>query len=166
MAPVPMSARKAARARNEPRECVITPEQRAKCLKMARKGLSMVAIAHMVKRSRAWLAKCRDQDATFDADLMYQLALYEQELTDGIAKALKGRSASPELARVTLAVRTNRFPARHGNDPKLRYHHETAVEERSEDLGTAKVADGSSEVTNELLRAFLEREMNKRDGVE
>lgn len=144
----------------------VTAFERKKLIESARKGLSFAGCANIVGKSRNWLTAARAADEDLDRAMLQAVSEYEEELIEARARCIRmvtDAEPSAALIGVITATLAQRFPQRHGQDPRLRYDTTTAAEERLEDLPNTKVQTPGLDVSSEELRAYLRSQLDAQD---
>jgi hypothetical protein len=142
---------------------MLTPAERTKAIAGCRLGMSLEGVAHLVRISRATLTKYRAADPTLNQELLGALAEYEQGLLKTVSRASKNAPAASQ-ARAMLA---QRFPQRHGTDPRLRLDVRAAQEGYADDLADPEsnvAADTSANVIGRLVERLLREDENGHEA--
>jgi hypothetical protein len=133
-------------------EARLTEDQEVAMLYAISVGASMTGAAECVGRSRAWLTRVCQEYPEFLTKIVTARGKFEVQLSADIGDAKDAGDAA--LVNALVKRRANRFPQRHGEDPRLRHALDVAGDEHPEDL-----PDSKPQVTGDLdaaLRSALE----------
>lgn len=119
---------------------VLTQEERAKAVSLARRGVSGEGVANACGMSYKTLTRIFAREPEFESDFLRAVAEYEVELVE--ASNFGDEWAEKRLAR--------RFPSRHGNDPRWRLSRDRYAEDESD-----SPAPTNDSTTLEAIEAFL-----------
>ena len=134
-----------------------TDEMKLEAVDAARAGMSLEGVAHLIGCSRQHLWRARKEDPDFNADLMRALALYEQEML----LKMNGLGDGAGLAK---AILVQRFPQRHGSDPRMRLSTQQAQEGYEDDLDDPKLnpaVESTAAVIGRLVDRMLTEDEEK-----
>ena len=98
---------------------VLLENVRQEAIEAAKDGMSMEGIAHACRVSRVTLWRWRQENPDFDADLLAALSEFERGLLKDF-KMYLGDEKAQASAGHAKAMLAQRFPQRHGVDPRIR----------------------------------------------
>lgn len=122
----------------------------------ARKGISFEGIAHLLCCDRKTLYAERQRDPGFNSDLLRALALYEVEMVERM-------NAGDSDAGLAKSILVQRFPHRHGADPRLRITAQQAKEGYDSDLDDPSI-NPAVESTAAVIGRLVDRMLNEDEG--
>jgi hypothetical protein len=122
--------------------------------------MSLEGIAHLLGFSRKTLDRRRAADPELDADLMRALARFEADLLQTFAVNVQAAPTVP-CATAAKAMLAQRFPHRHGADPRFRLSAQQAQEGYAEDLADPEL--NPDKATAGTVIGRLVEELLKRD---
>lgn len=144
---------------------MIDPKKRERAIKAARDGMSLEGIAHLCGVTRMSLWRWRTNDPSLDEDIMAALAEYEWDLLKTVRDALDLTAESPQAAIAAAAQRqlAQRFPQRHGADPRLRLDMKRAQEGRVDDLAEESI-NPATQTPATIIASLVERMLTEDEG--
>lgn len=135
-------------------------ELREKAIKAARMGMSLEGVAHLCGISRQTLWTYRKADEGFNSALLSALAEFEFDLCQAQLDGCRDIGALP-AAQLSSKVLAQRFPQRHGVDPRLRLDARQAQEGYAEDLDDPTLnpaTETAGNVLGRLVDAMLKQD--------
>ena len=134
---------------------------RACAIEAARIGMSLEGIAHLCGYSRSHFSRVRTADPEFDSQLMRALATHEQSLASIAHEAI--HSDNGALHASALKGLAQRYPQRHGVDPRLRLDARAAREGYAEDLDDASL-QAPADQTGAVIARLVERMLTEDES--
>lgn len=99
-------------------------------------GASLTGAAESIGRSREWLRLAQVADPDLRERIVTARGRLEVRYSTDIESAMQAGDAA--LVAVLIKRRSNRFPQRHSDDPRMRHAMEIAGDEHPEDLASAR----------------------------
>jgi hypothetical protein len=130
-----------------------TPEQAGDVVAAIVAGASLTGAAEYVGRSRSWLTQVLADDPDLHERVVKARGSLEVRYSLEIDAAVT--KADGPLVNALVKRRANRFPQRHGEDPRLRHAMDVAGDEHPEDLAASRPQTVDADVA--IIRRLADR---------